>query len=142
MAKPADLTSTAVFGGSDGLVAASALILATYRHGATVVVVALLGLLVAEGLGMAASEYLSDAETDLKRATVMGVATSLAIILPAVPWFVTGGNGALAVSLSIAVVLAGVIAHLRPGRALVTWPQTFGVLIGVGAIATLAGHLT
>lgn len=136
------LTSTAVFGASDGLVASVALILATYRHGSTVVVVALLGLLVAEGLGMAASEYLSDADTDLKRAGVMGVATSLAIILPCVPWFLTGGNVALGSSLGIALVLAGAIAHLRPGRWQRTWAQTFVILLAVSALATLAGHLT
>jgi hypothetical protein len=129
----------AVFGGADGVVASAALVLATYPHGPKVVVVALLGLLIAEGLGMAASEYLSDSATDLKQAAVMGVATSLAIIGPGIPWLVTSGSVALTASVAIALGIAGVIAWLRSGgpRGYLT---TYGVLVVVGAIATVAGH--
>ncbi len=133
------LTSTAVFGGADGVVAAAALVLATYPHGPKIVIVALLGLLVAEGLGMAASEWLSDNDTDLKRAAVMGVATSVAIIGPGVPWLITSGWVALGASLGIALGIGCLIAHMRSGG-LRGWLTTLGVLVGVGAIATLAGH--
>ncbi len=132
--------TTAIFGASDGLVATMALILATMRHGHKVVLVAVIGLLIAEGLGMAASQFLSDPNRDLRLASVMGAATSVTIILPGVPWAFTSGAVATAASCVIGLALAGVIARERRGG-LATWVQTFGVLIAVGAIATLAGHI-
>jgi hypothetical protein len=126
--------STAIFGAADGLVATMALILVTMGHGHKVV-------LVAEGLGMAASEFLSDPQRDLKTATVMGVATSVAIVVPGIPWTFTSGAAATLSSCVIGLILAGVIAAARPGG-WAKWVQTYGVLIAVGAIATLAGHLS
>jgi hypothetical protein len=134
-------TSTAIFGASDGLVATMALILATMSHGRKVVLAAAIGLLIAEGFGMAASQYLSDAKRDLRLALIMGVATSLAIVLPAIPWSFTAGAAAVMASCAIGLVLAGVIAYLRPGG-WTEWVQTYGVLLSVGAIATIAGRLT
>ncbi|MGH3733744.1 MAG: VIT1/CCC1 transporter family protein [Acidimicrobiales bacterium] len=133
--------TTAIFGASDGLVATMALILATESHGKKVVLAAALGLLIAEGFGMAASEYLSDTKRDLRLALIMGVATSLGIILPAIPWTFAGGAAAVGASCAIGLILAGVIAYLRPGG-WTEWVQTYGVLICVGAIATIAGRLT
>ncbi|HTT58884.1 MAG TPA: VIT1/CCC1 transporter family protein [Acidimicrobiales bacterium] len=141
MSKLTPTVATAIFGASDGLVATMALILATESHGRKVVLAASIGLLIAEGFGMAASQYLSDAKRDLRLAIIMGIATSLAIILPAVPWAFAGGGGAIVGSCVIGAVLAGVIAYLRPGG-WGEWVQTYGVLISVGAIATLAGRLT
>jgi hypothetical protein len=133
--------TTAIFGASDGLVASMALILATMSHGRKVVLAAAIGLLIAEGFGMAASQYLSDVKRDLRLALIMGVATSLAIVLPAVPWAVGSGTAAVVGSCAIGVVLGGVIAYMRPGG-WTEWLQTYGVLVSVGAVATLAGRLT
>jgi hypothetical protein len=133
--------TTAIFGASDGLVASMALILATMSHGRKVVLAAAIGLLIAEGFGMAASQYLSDVKRDLRLALIMGVATSLAIVLPAVPWAVGSGTAAAVGSCAIGVVLGGVIAYMRPGG-WTEWLQTYGVLVSVGAVATLAGRLT
>jgi len=52
---------------SDGLVASIALILATMTHGRRVVLAAVIGLLIAEGLGMAASQFLSDPKRNLDK---------------------------------------------------------------------------
>jgi hypothetical protein len=133
--------STAIFGAADGLVATMALILVTMGHGHKVVLLAVFGLLVAEGLGMAASEFLSDPQRDLKTATVMGAATSVAIVLPGIPWTFTSGDVATLSSCAIGLILAGIISGARPGG-WTKWVQTYGVLIVVGAIATLAGHLS
>lgn len=133
--------STAIFGAADGLVATMALILVTMGHGHKVVLLAVFGLLIAEGLGMAASEFLSDPARDLKTATIMGVATSIAIVLPGVPWTFTSGAAATVGSCVIAFVLAGIIAKARRGG-VSTWLQTYGVLIAVSAIAALAGHVS
>jgi hypothetical protein len=134
-------TTTAIFGASDGLVATMALILATEGHGRKVVLAAAIGLLIAEGFGMAASQYLSDPQRDHRLALIMGLATSVAIIVPALPWAFTAGTAAVLGSCCIGLVLAGMIAYARPGG-LESWIQTYGVLIVVGAIATLAGRLT
>jgi len=133
--------TTTIFGASDGLVASIALILATMTHGRRVVIAAVIGLLIAEGLGMAASQFLSDPKRNLRQATIMGVATSITIIVPAVPWMFSSGNAAAVVSCAIALSFAGLISRARPGG-WSTWLQTYGVLIGVGAIATFAGRLT
>jgi hypothetical protein len=133
--------TTTIFGASDGLVASIALILATMTHGRRVVIAAVIGLLIAEGLGMAASQFLSDPKRNLKQATIMGVATSITIVVPAVPWLFASGNAAAIISCAIALVFAGLISRARPGG-WSTWIQTYGVLIGVGAIATVAGRLT
>jgi hypothetical protein len=133
--------STAIFGAADGLVATMALILVTMGHGHKVVLLAVFGLLVAEGLGMAASEFLSDPQRDLKTATIMGAATSIAIVLPGIPWTFTSGESATLSSCAIGLILAAIIAAARRGG-WTTWVQTYGVLVVVGAIATLAGHLS
>jgi FtsH-binding integral membrane protein len=133
--------TTTIFGASDGLVASIALILATMTHGRRVVVAAVIGLFIAEGLGMAASQYLSDPERNLRQAMLMGAATSVTIIVPAVPWIFSSGSAAWVASCFIALVFAGLISHARPGG-WSTWLQTYGVLIGVGAIAAIAGRLT
>jgi VIT family len=140
MDKSTSTATTAIFGASDGLVATMALILATQRHGHKVVLAAVIGLLIAEGFGMAASQFLSDPKRDLRLATIMGAATSVAIVLPGIPWTFTSGGLGIALSCAIALVLAGFIASARPGG-VQEWLQTYGVLIAVGAIATLAGLL-
>jgi hypothetical protein len=133
--------TTTIFGASDGLVASIALILATMTHGRRVVLAAVIGLLIAEGLGMAASQFLSDPKRNRRQAVIMGVATSITIVVPAVPWLFSSGNTAAVVSGVIALIFAGLISRARPGG-WSTWVQTYGVLIGVGAIATVAGRLT
>lgn len=133
-------TSTAILGSSDGVLASIGVVLATASHGASAVVAAVIGLLVAEGLGMGASEFLSDPDTDLKAAAVMSLSTGLPIILVGLPWLVVGGWEALAVSGSMAGLIAFEIAHARGGTRL-AYLQTFGVLIGVGALAALAGRI-
>ena len=133
--------TTTIFGASDGVVASIALILATMTHGRRVVVAAVIGLFIAEGLGMAASQFLSDPKRNLRQAMLMGAATSITIIVPAVPWLFSSGSAAAVASCLIALVFAGLISFARPGG-WSTWIQTYGVLIGVGAIATIAGHFT
>jgi hypothetical protein len=115
MKKVSETRTTAIFGASDGLVATMALILATMGHGRKVVLAAAIGLLIAESFGMAASQYLSDPKRDLRLALIMGVATSVAIIVPALPWTFTGGSVAVASSCVIGLVFASLIAYARPG---------------------------
>lgn len=127
-----------VFGASDGLVAATSLILVEQNNGQRAVLLALVALLLAGGLGMAASQYLSDPKMDLRHAAVMGAATSFGVIVPGIPWLVTAH--ALVPSMVGAVIVASLISWLRPGTTS-AFLQTFGVLAAVAALAAGAGHL-
>ena len=53
----------------------------------------------------------------------------------------TAGGAAVASSCVIGLVFASLIAYARPGGVR-SWVQTYGVLISVGGVATLAGRLT
>lgn len=138
-----DQRGALVFGGVDGLVACMGLVLALAAtphtpahavwHGAA-------GLFVAEGLGMAVSEFFADNATGFRGAAIMGAATGLPILAIGAPWTVLGRSAALVVSLVVALVLAGVIAVLRGGG----WKgfgQTYGILAGVSIVAALSGAL-
>jgi hypothetical protein len=110
-------------------------------HGRRVVVAAVVGSFIAKGLGMAASQFLSDPERNFRHAFLMGAATSVTIVVPGVPWIFSSGTVAVVRSCFIALVVAGLITHARPGG-WSTWLQTYGVLVGVGAIAAIAGQLS
>lgn len=130
-----------IFGSSDGLVACIGVVLATAPRGEASVVYAALGLLIAEGFGMAASEWLSaDSDTGLAGASVMGLSTALAIFAVALPWLFYSGSLATHLSVAIAVLIAGVIAWARQGG-WKSWAQTFGVLGAVALLAWGAGSL-
>lgn len=134
---PASLR-TALFGLSDGLIASVAIVLATQSAGRHVVLIALGALLAAEGLGMAASEYLSDPALSLRQAVVMGAATTFSIAAVGAPWLFSAH--ALLASVVVAVAIGAVIAQERPGS-WTTWLQTFGVLVGVATIAATVGAI-
>lgn len=135
--KPASLR-TVIFGLSDGLVASIAIVLATAHAGRHVVLIALGALLAAEGLGMAASEYLSDPALSLRQASLMGAATAFSIAVVGAPWLLSAH--AEIASVVIAVALGAVIAQERPGT-WTAWLQTFGVLVGVATIAATVGSI-
>lgn len=132
--------STAIFGASDGLVAALAIVLVTFSAGRHVVLLALCGLLVAEGLGMAASQYLADPAVSLRQAVIMGASTGAAIGAVGVPWLFAGGTPAVATSVAMAVAVAAIISWLRP-EGWTSWAQTFAILTAVATIAVAVGRL-
>jgi hypothetical protein len=131
--------SEAIFGASDGLVACLGIVLAESTQGRHAVLLAAVGLLVAEGLGMAVSDYLSDNGRGLRGAAVMGTSTSATIVLPALPWLAIAGGIAVAASSLLGLALAVAIGRLR-GGARRDYLTTVGLLAGVAAVATAAGH--
>lgn len=141
MASTTSKPSTAIFGASDGLIAAIALVLVFQNQGQKAVLLALFGLLVAEGLGMAASQYLADPEVSLRQATIMGASTGAAIFLVGLPWIFFHGTGATAASVALSMCVAALISWIRPGG-WQGWAQTFGILVAVSTIAAATGHLT
>ena len=130
----------AMFGGSDGLIACAGIVLATAGRGAGAVLAAAIGLLIAEGLGMAVSQWLSDEAMSLRDAAVMGVSTSTPIAIVAAPWVLLTGWPALAASGVLALALAAMIAQERQGG-VTGWLQTYGVLIAVAGLAWAAARL-
>ena len=136
------LRETVTFGSADGLTAAIGIVLATAARGDASVIHAMLGLLVAEGVGMGAFDFLSHEKTAaaLREGTVMALATSVPIILVALPWLMVARTTGVLASAGVAVVLAGMVAWGRAG-AWTRWPITYGVLAGVAGLAWLVGAL-
>lgn len=134
----------AVFGAVDGLVACMAIVLSLATTSASNHIVwhAALGLFVAEGLGMAVSEFFGENRTGLHEAVIMGFSTGLPILLIAMPYGLPDLYAweRLALSVAMGVVLAAGIAGER-GRGWKGWVQTYGILIGVSGVAALSGAL-
>jgi hypothetical protein len=136
------LVADAVFGSSDGLLAAIALVLATEGRGRHAVLLALFAVFIAEGLGMAVAKFLAkeDPSTGWKEAGVLGLATAFAILLIAVPWLVSSGHSAEYGSLVVALLVGAMIAQVRPGG-WENWAQTLGLLAAVAAITGAVGQV-
>ena len=108
-----------VFGSFDGLTSALGVItglVVAGVHDGRHILAASLGLAIAATTGMAAGEYLSDTSRSKRRAAVMGAATFLGSVLPALP-FATGYGTAQLIASGL-LVLSGalVIGHFRGYR--------------------------
>lgn len=127
-----------VLGGADGAVIVMGLIvgLAVSRQSPSAVWHAALAGGLAELVGMTAGMWLSEGDSGFTVALACGAAAFLACTAPAIPYAVTGGTGALCVSLGLVLTAAGVIHRLRPERGLLAVLSTFGVL---AAAAVLTG---
>lgn len=134
-----------VFGAVDGLVACMAIVLSLAATSAPAHLIwhAALGLFIAEGLGMAVSEFFGENRTGWREALTMGLSTGVPILAIALPYGLPGRDHptwALIASICIAVSLAAYIADLRGGGRK-GWIQTYAILIGVSGIAALSGAL-
>ena len=111
-----DDTREAVFGMLDGttscLGVVVGLVIAGTRSGPHILAAAL-GLGIAATVGMGAGEYLSDTTRSLRLAAVMGAATFLGSVLPAVPFATGYGVGQLLAALAITVLAALLIGRVR-----------------------------
>jgi VIT1/CCC1 family predicted Fe2+/Mn2+ transporter len=131
-----DEISESIFGGFDGLTSALGVIVALAATGSLKTVVeASVALAVGAAASMGAGEWLSDKAASRRRAIVMGLATLCGSIAPAVPFYAL--TGALAWLCCAAVTLAcgAWIAEVRPGGVLVSYAQTFGVLVVAASLA-------
>ncbi len=110
-----------IFGLGDGLCSATGVVLGLEIAGqAKGLVIAAVALAVGAGTSMAASQYLSEPDTHFHHALIMGVATLVGSVAPAVPFFVFSGSSGYVVCGLLTAVLLGCIAHLRPGP---FWPS-------------------
>lgn len=143
--KRAAFLSPAVFGAFDGSTSVIGVLLTLTGHPAQVLPTAF-GLAVAGGVGMAAGQWLSqDTDAGLADAIVIGAATAIGTVLPAVPYALLGGTAAIAASAVVLILLGTVITAVRAHDPDRTWAraaaETYGVLLAVCAavaICTLA----
>ena len=133
--------SEAIFGSSDGLLAALAVTLAAGSRGRTAVLLSLFAIFVAEGFGMGVADFLAKEKASVgwRQAVAMGVSTGGAILAVGVPWLITSGTSAEFGSVIVALVIGAGISQVRPGG-WTAWAQTFGLLAAVAAVTGAVGH--
>lgn len=129
----------AVFGMADGLTCALGAILSLSGH-ANLVFPTAGAVAAAECVGMAAGEWLSDSDEGLGASAVIGLATGVGGLVPAVPYAFLKGSWAVWASVLVFVACAGLIAFVRRsergwGRALL---ETYGVLAAVAVAVWLS----
>ena len=137
------LLRPAVFGAADGLTCALGAILSLSGHPDLVVRTAA-ALAVAECVGMAAGEWLSESSKGRAAAVVIGLATGVGGLLPALPYGWLRGAPAVAASAAVFVACAGGIAAARSVQR--GWrravAETYGVLLVVAAAVALSQMIT
>ena len=125
-----DDTRMIVFGAFDGLTSAVGLVLvAALTSGSNVLAVSI-ALAVGAAISMAAGEWLADDQpVDRgRRAALMGLATLVGSIVPALPFAVAAHSAARVGALAFTCGAGVVIAEVRPGKRLPSYAKTLGVL--------------
>lgn len=143
MTGPDTPTGQAVFGAADGstsAVGALAGLLISHAAPATVLVAAV-GLGVAAGTGMSAGSWLSG--TRVRLALILGCATAIGTVLPALPLVFAPARVGLAIAL---IVLAGVAAAIaevraRTHRRLPAYVASFATLAVAAGLSVAASLL-
>jgi len=133
------LAQPAVLGLADGMMSLLGVVLYLLGHQSLIFPAALSGG-ISSALSMAGGEWLSDSENGLGASCIMGAATGLGAILPAVPYALATGPGAVGESVVICCLIGACVALLRPGRSLPrALLETFGVLAAIFAAVLLCG---
>ncbi len=137
---PADREQT-IFGGFDGLCSAVGMIAVLAIANSPALLRAAIALAAGAAVSMAFGEWLSDPQARVHRALVMGAATLVGSIAPALPYIPLDGTGAAVACAGVTVVCGAAIAELRPGARASSYARTFGVLIVACAAAVAASRL-
>lgn len=95
-----------------------------------------LGVGLAETVGMAAGEWQSASDNGLGASLVIGVASGLGAVLPALPYGFGAGVWARVVSALLVLAVTAAIATVRaPGRGVRrAFAESFGILAAVAAV--------
>jgi VIT1/CCC1 family predicted Fe2+/Mn2+ transporter len=124
---------------ADGLMSMLGVVLYLTGHPSLIFPAALSGG-ISSALSMAGSEWLSDSGNGLGGACVMGLATGIGAVAPAVPYALTRGAPAIAASVVVCVAIGVLVAALRPNRGFdLALAETFGVLIAIFAAVLACG---
>jgi len=133
------LARPAVFGLADGLMSMLGVVLYLMGHQSLIFPAALSGG-ISSALSMAGGEWLSDSENGLGASCVMGGATGLGAILPALPYAFWTGPGAVGQSVVVCVLIGVVVSLLRPNRGLgMALAETFGILLVIFGVVLACG---
>lgn len=134
-----ELGRPAVMGLADGLMSMLGVVLYLTGHPRLIFPAALSGG-ISSALSMAGSEWLSDSDNGFGASCIMGAATGMGAIFPAVPYALTTGAPAIAASVVICVAIGVLVAFLRPNRGRdLALTETFGVLIVIFTVCLLLG---
>lgn len=133
------LARPAIFGLADGTMSLLGVVLYLLGHQALIFPAALSGG-ISSALSMAGGEWLSDSKNGLGASCVMGAATGLGAILPALPYAAGSGTAALACSIVICVLIGAVVALMRPMRSKVlALAETYAILGAIFLVVLLCG---
>ena len=104
-----------IFGSFDGMTSTLGVIAGLLATGASAskILAAAIGIAVAATIGMGAGQYLSDGQRNLRLAVVMGLATLVGSVLPAIPFIFGTSKACILASVAITLAAAGVIGHYR-----------------------------
>ena len=104
-----------IFGSFDGMTSTLGVIAGLLATGASAskILAAAIGIAVAATIGMGAGQYLSDGQRNLRLAVVMGLATLVGSVLPAIPFIFGTSKTCILASIAITLAAAGVIGHYR-----------------------------
>jgi VIT1/CCC1 family predicted Fe2+/Mn2+ transporter len=105
----------AIFGSFDGMTSTLGVVAGLLAAHATPtkILAAAIGIAVAATTGMSAGQYLSDGKRNLRKAMVMGVATLIGSVLPALPFIFGASLACILSSIAITITAAGVIGYYR-----------------------------
>ena len=120
----------AIFGSFDGMTSTLGVVagLLATKSSASHIVAGAIGIAVAATIGMGAGQYLSDEDRNLRKATVMAVATLVGSVLPAVPFLFGTSLACVLASIGITLAAAAVIGHYRG------YIVTYAILIAVSLL--------
>jgi VIT1/CCC1 family predicted Fe2+/Mn2+ transporter len=124
---------------SDGLMSMLGVVLYLLSRQSLIFPVALMGG-ISSAISMAGGEWLSDSENGFAASCVMGGATGLGAILPALPYAFVTGPAAVADSVVICVLIGFVVSCLRPRGGLgMAMAETYGVLAAIFLVVLVLG---
>ena len=123
----------AIFGVFDGVSSSLGVILAMAINGSGALVVAAVALAIGASVSMGLGEWLSDNSESFMRAFVMGSATFIGAISPAIPFIFLEREIVTYILCGIIVTaICIIIAKIRPGG----WPKSLVTTFGTTFVAT------
>ena len=130
-----------IFGTADGLSSTLGVVIAVAITHPSLVATAAVAVAVGSAVSMCLSEYLSDSSESNYKAFIMGIATFIGAISPAIPFFIFSGTLAYILCGIICSTLCIIISRNRPGGELKSLIITFSVTLISSGLAVGASLL-
>lgn len=127
-----DLGGAAIFGGADGMTSLLGVVVLLSRTSPSTALVAALAGAATSGVSMAGGEWLDGGS--VRRGAVMGLATLVGVVLPALPLLVVRGSAAVVSALAVVAVAGIALTAMRRER--YGWAGAAARVYGVLALAS------